>query len=84
MWSKKYYQENRERILERIHQYSQNNKEVISNRNKKHREENKEKIKARRSKTFICECGAEGLYDHKSRHLKTKQHIEFINTIGNS
>ena len=79
-WGKEYYQDNKERILNRVHRYAENNKDKISERGKKYREEHKDEIKERRSKTFLCECGVESSYDHKSRHLRTKRHLEYINT----
>ena len=75
-----YYEDNREQIIERVHKYASNNKDKISGRGKTYRQEHKEEIKERRSKTFICECGVESSYDHKSRHFRTKRHLEFMKT----
>ena len=77
---KEYYQINKEHIIERVHQYGQRNKEKISERNKNYKQEHKEEIKERRSKKFLCECGVESSYDHKSRHFRTKRHLEYINS----
>ena len=75
---KEYYQENKERILDRVHQYGQNNRDIISKRNKLYKQEHKDEIAERRSKTFVCECGLESSYDHKSQHLRTKRHLEYM------
>ena len=77
-WSKEYYQENKEHIIERVHRYEENNKEKISERGKKYREEHNEEIKARKSKKCVCDCGVEYTHDHKSRHLRTKRHLEHM------
>ncbi len=81
-WCKEYYQENRERVLERVHRYAENNKEKISERGKNYRATHKDEIKERRSKTFVCECGVESSYDHKSRHLRTKKHLQYMEAKG--
>ena len=73
---KEYYKKNKEHIIERVHQYGQNNKDKINERNKIYKREHKDEIAERRSKTFVCECGVESSYDHKSRHLRTKRHLE--------
>ena len=77
-WCKEYYQENKDHILDRVHRYAENNKEKISERNKNYRATHRDVIKIRRSKTFVCECGVESLIDHKSRHLRTKKHLEYM------
>jgi len=58
--------------------YRQNNYEKIAERKKNWEEENKEKIKERRSQVINCECGGTYTLQHKSRHLKTKRHCEYI------
>jgi len=75
---KEFYQENKERIIERVHRYAENNKEKISERGKKYREEHNEEIKARKSKKCVCDCGFDYTHDHKSRHLRTKRHLEHM------
>lgn len=47
---KKYYQENKERLLAYAKKYYKDNKGYISDREKKYKEENKEKINAKRRK----------------------------------
>lgn len=41
-----YYQQNKERIKERVHEYQKNNKDKIKTRNKKYREDNIEHLRA--------------------------------------
>ena len=50
--------------------YYQANREKI----KEYRAENKEKI----SKKFNCPCGGKYTHSHKSHHLKTKQHQNWL------
>jgi len=63
---KEYYEENKEKILEKVKEYRKINKEIIS-------EKNKEK--------FTCNCGSTLRLSDKSQHLKTKKHINYLATI---
>ena len=75
---KKGYELNKEKILLRVHKYAEEHKEEIKERGIKYREKNKETIKAKKSKKEICECGTEYTHVHKSRHLRSKFHLNFI------
>ena len=88
---KKYCEANKDKIKERqkdyyerhkedAKKYQEENKEKISERTKKYREDNKEKVLEQRSRMFDCECGAKCRLRNRSDHLKTKKHINFINT----
>ena len=59
---------------EYIKQYAIENKSKVDEHKKKYQNNNKEK----RKEQFNCECGGHYTYTHKSRHLKTKGHLEFI------
>ena len=50
---------------------------------KEYREANKELIKEKASKLINCICGSEIQIHEKSRHSKTKKHINFINNQTN-
>ena len=63
--SKNHYAENKEKELLRRKEYQE-------------RPEIKQKIKDRRSQVIQCQCGTNYTYGHKSRHLKSKKHINFI------
>jgi hypothetical protein len=93
MKQKEYYIANREQIILKAHIYYDSHKDEISQQQKSYQVSNKEKIieytkfyrlsnkeqiKERRSKLFVCECGKEINYDHKSRHLKTKIHNDLM------
>ena len=71
-----YYQANIEKIKERHADYYQANIEKIKEQKAEYRAENKEKI----SKKFNCPCGGKYTHNHKSRHLKTKQHQNWLKT----
>jgi group I intron endonuclease len=75
---KKYYNENKEALLLRQKIYAINNKEKIAERKKAYREKHLDEIKAKRMIKTKCECGIECCKQAISRHLKTKQHLDFI------
>ncbi len=64
-WQKKYHEENKERI----HTYEKQN-----------REKNIEKIKERKMTKYTCECGSCLIKNNKSYHVKSKKHLDFINS----
>jgi hypothetical protein len=73
-YSKGYYEENKQEILEYNKIYKEENKEEILEYNKKYREVNKEQI----TEPVTCCCGSIITKQHKSRHELTKKHIKFI------
>lgn len=75
---KKYYQKNKVEILDKQKIYYNDNKEQILDKNKIYIEKNKEK----RREKFNCECGGKYTYTHKSRHIKTKRHQNFIKNMN--
>jgi hypothetical protein len=78
---KEYQQNNKEKISERSKEYRQNNKEKISERNKEYRQKNKDAINARKAEQHECMCGKIYTLGHKTRHEKTKWHIEYIENL---
>ena len=56
---KEYYQDNRERIIERVKQYHKENTEVRKIYMKKYREANKGTITQKKKEKITCECGCE-------------------------
>lgn len=92
---KEYYKNNKEKIKEyreenkeKIKEYYKNNKDKINERNKEYRENNKDKVKEinkiyrENNKIKItCECGAIITKVNKSKHEKTKKHINKIKSI---
>lgn len=46
---------------------------------KEYFQKNREKINARKAEKHECACGAHYTQSHKSRHFKTKKHLNFVN-----
>jgi hypothetical protein len=70
----KYYEENKNSILESQKIHYEKNKESIQEYQKIHYENNKEKILEK----HICKCGCEYTHCHYQRHCRTKKHQDFI------
>ena len=75
---KEYYDDNKDYLQEKNKQYRENNKSEISQQRKCYRENNKIKLSERQSQIYLCECGVNYTYGHKSRHLKSTQHCQII------
>ena len=84
-----YNEINKEKISAYNQEYREIHKDEMNAHSKKYRENNKEKISAYREinkeknsikskQMFVCECGKETDYSHKSRHFKSKFHNEFF------
>jgi hypothetical protein len=58
--------------------YNENNKEKIAEKCKEYYENNKEIIK----QIITCECGKQFQNCKKARHLKTKVHLNYIQSIS--
>ena len=80
-YSKKYFETNKEEILDKAKEYYKTNKEEISIRKKKWYETKKEDINEKKKVKVSCECGAIVRKAEITKHYKTKKHINFINTI---
>jgi hypothetical protein len=90
--SKTYYIQNRNKIIERNRQYDKDNIDKVKLRRKQyaeaHSEENKlyyknyyEKNKNHYLEKHICGCGGSYRVYDKSKHFKTKKHMNFENII---
>jgi len=78
----KYRKDNKEKLNEKCKEYYDNNKEKIQERVKQYFEDNKEKIQEQRKEVDCCPtCGTNYQHMSKSRHLKTKKHIDAIQPI---
>ena len=75
-FNKQYRLDNLEKIKEQKKQWYLNNIEKQKETNKQYRLDNNNKL----NKKFNCECG--GKYTHRSKtiHLKTKKHLNYINS----
>jgi len=88
---KEYQAENREKIKEYQAEYRAANKEYQTEYQAVYNVENRDKIKEKNaeryqankekiSKKFNCPCGGKYTHNQKSRHLKTKQHQNWLKT----
>jgi len=97
-YNKEYYEQNKDKFSERskeyrkenidkIKAYLEANREKIQIRKKDYdevyRSINKDKIQEHKSQKFLCQCGVEYTHNHKSRHEKTKIHIQYIDELIN-
>ena len=73
-----YYENNKEKIDKWQKQYAEDNIETLTEYRKNYYENKKEKIKEKHREVIDCECGLTYTYGHKSRHLKSKRHCEYI------
>jgi hypothetical protein len=76
-----YKADNRDNILIQKKQYRADNRDNILIKQRQYRADNREEIATRRKKTFTCECGKVLTWDHKSHHLKTKFHLQYVESI---
>jgi len=65
---KEHYEENKEKIKEQSRQYRENNKDKL-----------KEKRDKKYAERYACDCGSIVIVCCKSRHDKTKKHLDYIN-----
>ena len=75
---KKYWDKNADALNAHKKQYRQENIEVFAEREKIKYERHKQQILEKCKQKYLCECGSYYTYSHKSRHLKTKKHQEYI------
>jgi hypothetical protein len=60
------------------------NKTIPGRTEQQYRETNKDVINAKRNKKFVCDCGGNYTYPHRSQHLKTVKHQKFVNEQSES
>jgi len=82
-YGKIYYDENKDTILEQQKIYNHKNANKISKRVKIYYEKNRDKILDWCGKKYTCSCGLTITICNKSRHEKTKKHIDFITSNDN-
>ncbi len=66
----------------KIRHYQIDNKEHIAERCKQYRINNKEAIQNKLKQKIVCECGINTTQSHKSRHIKSKQHLELMSKLN--
>jgi hypothetical protein len=78
---KEWREMNREELAIKKKEWHIANRDEIAIKNKEWRIFHINEIKEKSSKKFVCECGKESDYSHKARHLRTKFHINYLNTL---
>jgi group I intron endonuclease len=87
IWNKQWRADNKDSIRERTLKWREEKKDILSAKSKIHYKKNRAqkianaKAYYERNKTkpkFVCECGSSCAALGKSRHLKTKYHIAFM------
>ena len=76
---KEYRDQNREQIAEQKQEYYNQNQEQLAEKNKEYYEQNRVKLLENRRTKMVCECGVIYSHNGKSRHFKSKKHINHIN-----
>ena len=75
------FKKERDKKNSKLH-YAENKEQELLNRKKyQERPEIKQKIKDRRSQKINCECGISYTFGHRSRHLKSKKHTNYLLTL---
>ena len=77
-----YYYNNREKILKQVKEYSEANKELKANYHKSYYQNNKEKWQTSNQKSkqqITCDCGCVLQKKAVYKHIKSKQHQNYIN-----
>ena len=77
---KKWFEQNKEHILELKKQWNEKNKEKIKEYKKKWYDDNKERYKEQNKQKTTCECGSVFRKSDKAQHERTKKHIQFMET----
>jgi hypothetical protein len=75
-----YREKNKTQLYEQKKIYRAQHKEEAAEKGKAWREANKEKIKEQKKQIIHCECGRQYTFGNKHSHLKTKIHLDFINS----
>ena len=79
---KQYREENKGKKAETDKQYYEANKEKIAEYHKQWREQNKEAISEQRKEKTVCNCGCEIRKSDLNRHMKTKKHLDLIQSVN--
>ena len=81
-YQKEHYENNKQELKQRNKIYRENHKEELKQKTYKYREEHNEEIKAydkiRKQVLYDCKCGIQIQKGSKTRHDKTKFHLEHI------
>ena len=75
---KKYYDNNREEILQQKKEYYIENQTQIMDKKKRYYTFNREKIKQKNNRKLLCDCGSIVSYSNFKRHLNSIKHKDFL------
>jgi hypothetical protein len=76
-YQKEYHNDNKEYQKEYHKEYYNDNKDKIKEYDKEYRKLNKDNIARNRKEKHECECGGKYTHENKSKHFKTKKHIQY-------
>jgi hypothetical protein len=77
---KEYYETNKDKIKIQTKEYREKNRDKMKEYHKEWYEENKDKY----NNKYDCECGGKYTHIHKSRHLKSQKHTNYIISKNNT
>jgi hypothetical protein len=83
-YKKKYYDQNKDKLLEQHKEYYEQNKDRSLEYKKKYRENNRDKISKQSSQQITCECGCIIRKDTLTKHKKTQKHLKLLDAIYTS
>lgn len=79
---KQYYEKNKQKIIEQTKEYKEKHLEESKKWKKDWYEKNKERMLKEQAEKIVCECGSIISIGNKLRHLKTKKHLNYLNSIN--
>ena len=75
----KYYDNNKEQILERKKEYYLENQSQIMDKKKRYYTLNRTEILQRNNRKLLCDCDSIVNYSNLARHFKTNKHQTYLN-----
>ena len=79
IYTRLYYERNRNELVEKRKQYDRINKEKIAEYQLQYRQLNKDKLAQQQKQKITCECGSVILKYILSKHKRTKKHLDLLN-----
>ena len=80
-YNKNYYENKKDILKEKANDYRQQNIEKCRENDRQRYKCKREDILQKLAEVIDCECGRTYTKSHKSRHFKTKQHQQFLESI---
>jgi ABC-type nickel/cobalt efflux system permease component RcnA len=79
---KKYYIDNKSVILERSHRRHNENKAHCNSVSLKYYHANRERLLQKNKIKITCECGSSHTTKQRKRHLRTKKHKRYLESLA--